>query len=105
MTTKTTKDNYDNAKWRRVLSLRVWRCNVAKVSFADKKLSFVVQVVVKTKKNRSNMKKKYINPTMTIVKMELCNMIAASVGMYGENATGNAMAPQFDSDLDWGTDE
>ena len=51
------------------------------------------------------MKKKYINPTMTIVKMELCNMIAASVGMYGENATGNAMAPQFDSDLDWGTDE
>ncbi len=37
------------------------------------------------------MKKTYKNPTMTIVKIETAQMVAASVEMHGSNANSAAM--------------
>lgn len=38
------------------------------------------------------MKKIYMNPTMTIVKIQTTQMLAASADIYGIDATGEAMS-------------
>ena len=54
------------------------------------------------------MKNKYIKPEIQVVEVEL-EMIAASidkVGIYDENATGDAMSKGHDGSFDvWGLDE
>ena len=42
------------------------------------------------------MKKKYIAPNMEIVKVEAQQILAGSVPMYGQDATGEAMAPEYE---------
>jgi hypothetical protein len=42
------------------------------------------------------MKKIYMNPTMTIVKIQTTHMLAASADMYGLDATGAAMGREID---------
>ena len=60
------------------------------------------------KKNNINwkktMKKTYKNPTLTVVKVQPAQVIAASVPMYGTNATGEGMGRSA-SFSDWGEDE
>ena len=46
------------------------------------------------------MKKTYQTPSTNIVKIDTVQVIAASVNMYGKDATGSAMAPQQRSS-DW----
>ena len=46
------------------------------------------------------MKKKYIAPNMEIVKVEAQQILAGSVPMYGQDATGEAMAPEYEW-ADW----
>ena len=50
------------------------------------------------------MKKTYKNPTLTVVKVQPAQVIAASVPMYGTNATGEGMGRSA-SFSDWGEDE
>ena len=42
------------------------------------------------------MKKIYMNPTMTIVKIQTTHMLAASADMYGLDATDPAMGREID---------
>lgn len=42
------------------------------------------------------MKKKYIAPNMEIVKVEAQQILAGSVPMYGKDAEGAAMAPEYE---------
>ena len=46
------------------------------------------------------MMKKYIAPNMEIVKVEAQQILAGSVPMYGQDATGEAMAPEYELS-DW----
>ncbi len=46
------------------------------------------------------MKKTYIIPTLEVVRIETQQMLAQSVPMYGENATGTGLAPEFYFDED-----
>ena len=40
------------------------------------------------------MKKTYMKPNMSIVKVQTAGMIAASVNMYGKNATSDGMSKE-----------
>ena len=42
------------------------------------------------------MKKKYIIPEMETVNIKTQQMLAQSVSMYGKDATGEGLAPEFD---------
>ena len=46
------------------------------------------------------MKKKYFAPNMEIVKIQMTGMLAASVPMYNQNATGEGMAPEG-NEFEW----
>ncbi len=57
------------------------------------------------------MEKKYIKPEIQVVEVELQPMMAGSLGenelgLYNEDATGDAMSKEHDSRFDvWGLDE
>lgn len=47
------------------------------------------------------MKKTYMNPTMTIDKIQTTQILAASAEMYGLDATGEAMGREMDMEEDF----
>ena len=51
------------------------------------------------------MKKTYLTPKTTIVTVETAQLIAASVEMYGQEATGTAMGRQGRGNEFWDEDE
>ena len=46
------------------------------------------------------MKKTYISPVLEVIRVHTQQMIATSINMYNSNATGEGMAPEFDSIFD-----
>ena len=46
------------------------------------------------------MKKTYIIPSLEVVRIQTQQMLAVSAPMYGENATGTGLAPEFYFDED-----
>ena len=52
------------------------------------------------------MKKVYKNPTTKVIKIQTMQMLAVSAKMYGQDATGAGMSPEwFDFDDDYGFGE
>ncbi len=46
------------------------------------------------------MKKTYIIPSLEVIRVQTQQMLAASVQMYGKDATGAGLAPEFYFDED-----